>query len=388
MDSASPLRVLVAEDDPGCRAVSSRVIRRLGFTAVPADGEAAALRLLGSEDLGLVLADLSMEKPDSGLLIAREVRRLRPGTPVILMTGRPGADTAIPGLRAGACDYLTKPFRPRELEASIMCALARRRLDPELDMARATRDELAAAYVELAKVERLRESMLSIVCHELRTPLFAAEMAARIAADEKPGRAADEARGLLEKSLLRLHVTVEEFLLHADLAARRRCAATAPGDLLGLVRREVEGIRPLAEERGLAVAIAVEGSARPAPLDETLAAQAVRHVLLNAVRFNRENGAVRVDVSFGADAALVSVADDGPGIPDSELGRVFDPFYQVADYMTRRVGGLGLGLAVVRLAMEAHGGGVRVACDPGQGARFILAFPLRGTSVRGGPHAE
>jgi two-component system response regulator FlrC len=112
MDTGTHLRVLVAEDDPGCRALTSRIIREMGHTPLEADGEAAALSFLHSDDISLVLSDLSMEKPDSGLRVATEARRLQPGTPVILMTGRPGTDTAIPGLRAGACDYLIKPFRP------------------------------------------------------------------------------------------------------------------------------------------------------------------------------------------------------------------------------------------------------------------------------------
>ncbi|MDD5304958.1 MAG: ATP-binding protein [Elusimicrobia bacterium] len=376
MDTGAPLRVLVAEDDPGCRALTARIIRELGHTPLPADGEAAALRLFRSEDCGLVLTDLAMEKPDSGLRVATAVRRLRPGTPVILMTGRPGTDTAIPGLRAGACDYLIKPFRPRELRASIRRALARRRLAPELDMERASRAELHAAYSQLAKVERLREAMLAIVGHELRTPLYAAEMAAHLLAGAEPGPSAARTQELLERNLARLRVTVEEFLLHAKLAAGRVSAAPRPADLLALVRREADGVRPLAEERGLALSIEVAGAARPTPLDEELAAQAVRHLLLNAVRFNRDAGAIRVAVSFEAEQARVSVCDDGPGIPAAELGRVFDPFYQTADYLTRRVGGLGLGLAVVRLAMDAHGGAVHTASAPGEGARFTLVFPI------------
>ncbi len=375
MDDPSKLRILIADDEPGCRAVMKRIISNLGFTPLEAAGEAAALSLFRSEDCGLVLSDLAMERPDSGLRVANEVRRLRPGTPVILLTGRPGTDTAIPGLRAGVCDYLSKPFRVRELEDSVRRALARSRLGPELDMARATREELHAAYAQLGKVERLRESMLAIVSHELRTPLCAAEMAAQLLSRGDAGADSAFARELLEKNLARLHETVEEILLHADLAGGRISAAKRPSDLAGLVRREVDGVRPLAEERDLSLSVEIEDGLPPAPLDEKLAAQAVRHLLLNAVRFNRDAGSILVKVSSTPDAALVAVTDDGPGIPDEELGRVFDPFYQVADFMTRRVGGLGLGLAVVRRVMDVHGGFVKAVRVPGKGTRFTLSFP-------------
>lgn len=366
-------RVLIAEDDPGCRGLAARVVRGLGLMAVTAAGEASAFALLRESDCALVLADLSMERADSGIRVAAEARRLAPGTPVILMTGHPGTETAIPGLREGASDYLVKPFRPQELADSIRRALARSRLSAELDGARATREELSAAYRQLSKVERQREAMLSIVSHELRTPLFSAEMAADLLG--RPGVDAVKTKELLVKNLARLRETVEEFLLHAKLAGGGAPVDLRPGDLDALVRREAELAAPLAAERGILITVASEGPPAPAPLDEALAAQAVRHLLLNAVRFNRRGGRVEARVAHSPDAVRVTVRDDGPGIPAEKLQGLFDPFYQAADFLTREVGGLGLGLAIVRLAMDAHGGSAHAATPPEGGALFSLVFP-------------
>lgn len=375
-------RILIADDDPGCLALASRVVSGMGLTPVTAAGRDEALALFRSDDCEAVVADLAMESVDSGLRLAEDVRRLRPGTPVILMTGRPGTDSAIPGLRAGVCDYLVKPFRPKELSDSVGRALARRRLTAELDMTRATRKELEAAYRQLAKVERLRESMLSIVSHELRTPLCAAELAAELLTS---GEGEDEdarAQTLLRTNLGRLRATIEEFLLHAKLASGRVAAVPAPADLLALVRAEVELVRPLADERRLSVDCRLPPEAPPVPLDPELAGQAVRQLLLNAVRFNRDHGRIRVELEVDPAQAVVRVIDDGHGIDETQTRAIFDSFYQTADFMTRRVGGLGLGLAIVKLAMDAHGGSVQAARAPGGGSRFCLYFPCYSETVR------
>ena len=367
------MTILVAEDDPGCRGLSARVARGLGHEVLTAGGEEEARALLREREWELLLADLAMEMPDSGLRLAETARQLHPGAPVVLMTGRPGTDTAIPGLRAGASDYLIKPFRPKDLAESIRRALARGRLEPELDAARAGKEELSAAYRQLAKVERQRDAMLSIVSHELRTPLCAAELALGLLG--RPGPETDRARELLARNLARLRATVEEFLLHAKLSAGETKAELRPGDLDDLVRREAELIEPLAAERGVAVRLESEGQPAPVPLDEALAGQAVRQLLLNAVRFNRRDGLVVARVSHAPDAARLTVRDQGPGLPQGGESRLFDPFYQAADFLTREVGGLGLGLAIVRMAMDAHGGSAGAANAEGGGAAFTLAFP-------------
>ncbi|OGS01109.1 MAG: hypothetical protein A2V88_09125 [Elusimicrobia bacterium RBG_16_66_12] len=102
----------------------------------------------------------------------------------------------------------------------------------------------------------------------------------------------------------------------------------------------------------------------------------MRHLLSNALRFNRPGGRVRIGLEFSAREAVLTVADDGEGIPAAALSRIFDPYYQAADFLTRRVGGLGLGLAIVRRIFEGHGGGVGVTSRPGEGSTFTAVLPL------------
>jgi signal transduction histidine kinase len=101
------------------------------------------------------------------------------------------------------------------------------------------------------------------------------------------------------------------------------------------------------------------------------------NLISNAVRFTLPGGRVRVVLRGRGDEAEVAVIDTGVGIAPEELERIFDRFYQVEDPMTRRHGGMGLGLPIVKELVHLHGGRVWAESVPGQGSRFVVALPAR-----------
>jgi signal transduction histidine kinase len=247
--------------------------------------------------------------------------------------------------------------------------------EPPEDAA-ALRLELAAAYEELQKVERMREAMLSILGHELRTPLFAALLAAEeLEPSAKEGRARC-AHEHLKRNLLRLQTAAEEIIGHARRGAGKPLSAAGPACLETIARARVEEARTAAAAAGQSLSFEIHGHPRPILAVEADLARAIDHLLSNAIRFNRPGGRVRVELRFDASEAELTVADEGAGVPPSERGRIFDAYYQAADFMTRRAGGLGLGLAVARGVFESHGGAVRVAENPGGGSVFRATLPL------------
>ena len=106
---------------------------------------------------------------------------------------------------------------------------------------------------------------------------------------------------------------------------------------------------------------------------------AFKHLLLNAIQFSPRESAVRIEVRNARDGCRISFTDQGIGIPQDKLSAVFDSFYQVADYLTREVGGLGLGLAIVRRIVETHGGTIQVSSRQGEGSTFTMVFPQQRT---------
>lgn len=367
--SESTERVLVVDDEESVRSVCERTIRDMGVEVRSAAGGEEALALLGETDYEIVLTDLAMPGVLDGARLVEEVRRRHLSTDVIVMTGYPSLDTAIPTLKNGAADYLIKPFDQIFLRNVLARALERRRLREDLQREKVMRRELQAAYIELQKVELLKEAFLSRVNHELRTPLAPVLMALGPIANEIKTSVAKKFFGVFRANLLRLQETVEDLLLFAELRKERFAMYRCSVDVEVLLRRVMARYRVLAEEWSVSLELSTEGIGGPPWGSPKLLTIAFGHLLVNAIQFNKPGGCVHVTAREAGDNMRIIFEDTGIGIPAEKLDSVFDSFYQAADYLTREVDGLGLGLAIVRQIVEAHGGTVTVKRRAGGGKR-------------------
>ncbi len=366
---------LVVEDDAATAEVCLRMLRQLGFTVETAGSRKQAWTRLSRRRFDLVLTDVQMDDESAGVLLTEEIKSRSPDTEVILMTGNPSLETAVPALKHGAFDYLSKPFDLAGLGSVVRHCLERRRLAAELDREKSLREELASAYAELQKVERLKDAFLSRVNHELRTPVTVAVMAVDILEDrlaDAPGR---ELWSRLDDAIRRLSATVEQLVLYSRLTQAGFAPERKELDLWTLLTGLIERRRACAQERAVTLEASRKGEAFFVSADRQLLEVAFDHLLANAVRFNKRGGRVVVRLEYREDGVEVSVADTGIGIPEDKLGSLFDRFYQVAEHLTREAGGLGLGLATVRRIVESHGGTVAVESELERGTTFSVRLP-------------
>jgi signal transduction histidine kinase len=124
-------------------------------------------------------------------------------------------------------------------------------------------------------------------------------------------------------------------------------------------------------------------SETPVQGDRDFLRQALVNVVHNAVKYSPRSGLIEVDIRPHEGWTAVEVRDSGPGIPEEHLVRVFDRFYRVDDSRSREAGGVGLGLAIAKWAVEAHGGRIIVSSPPGGGATVRIELPLAGTASAG-----
>ena len=122
--------------------------------------------------------------------------------------------------------------------------------------------------------------------------------------------------------------------------------------------------------------------------DRTRLGQVVTNLLSNAVKYSPEGGEVTVSLEETANNVIVHIADQGLGIPPDKLDRLFEPFYRVQQRETRQIEGLGLGLALTRAVVEAHGGEIWVTSEPGEGSLFSYSLPKEGARTDGGVPAS
>ena len=238
---------------------------------------------------------------------------------------------------------------------------------------------LVATVDELRHASRLKDHFLQNVNHELRTPLTAivgwTDLFEEEDIDEKTLR-----RGLrqIRQSARVLLALIDDLL---DLARLERGALTLDLKLVSLsevIQRSVETVRMMAESRGVVLILAPLPEPMPPVRADALRVQQILwNLLSNAIHFTPQQGRVVLRVERAPERYLVSVEDDGIGIPESELPHVFERFRQVDGSATRGHAGMGIGLALARSLVELHGGTIWASSVVGQGSRFTFALPIR-----------
>jgi len=244
--------------------------------------------------------------------------------------------------------------------------------------------ELGSAFNEmaasLAEAERMRKNLIADVSHELRTPLSVVQGNLQALLDGVyPLEMAQIASLYDETRLLTRLVDDLHDLALADAGQLR--LERAPVDIDGLVRAAAAQFAPVAESSGVQLELAADADElgeTPFVLgDADRLAQVLRNLLSNALRHTPAGGRVSLAVTRAGEQVRVQVADTGSGIRPEDLPHVFDRFYRGDRSRSRQGGGAGLGLAIARQIVAAHGGTLTVTSEPGEGATFTMALPMK-----------
>ncbi|HYE98450.1 MAG TPA: ATP-binding protein [Planctomycetota bacterium] len=228
------------------------------------------------------------------------------------------------------------------------------------------------------EADRLKNEFVSTVSHELRTPLTALRGALALLGSGKLGAISTAARPFLDianADCLRLIRLINDLLDIQKIEAGRMDFRMKRLELMPLVRRALETSLPFGEQNGvrLAVATGVEDAVVLGDADRLL--QVLGNLLSNAVKFSPRGAGVLVSVRRREGGFRISVADRGPGIPESFRGRVFERFAQADGSDARQKGGTGLGLHICRVIVERHGGTIGFDSEPGLGTTFHVDLP-------------
>ena len=249
----------------------------------------------------------------------------------------------------------------------------------------------ARLYREAQEASRLKDEFLATVSHELRTPLAA--MMAWVAAlkrkklsEEHAARALD----ILERTGRAQAKLVDDLLEVSRIVTGRMRLDRRSVDLVPVMEAAIAALRLEADAKGIRVDAALEASVGPVEGDPERLQQVVWNLLSNAIKFTPQGGRVAITLERQDGRARIAVSDTGEGIRADFLPHVFDAFRQAhAARATKRHGGLGLGLTIVRRLVELHGGAVE-ARSPGEGrgATFVVTLPLAALAERAWEHTR
>lgn len=242
--------------------------------------------------------------------------------------------------------------------------------DLEVELPNRTRDEFGAltdAFNQMVRqvreMLRARDRLLLDVSHELRSPLTRMKVALALLPDgeKKTGMAADVRE--MEAMITEL-LEIERLRDGRGIRAERR-------DLTPILREAAS----VFQEVGAGVRLLRGASEILLDMDVDRVRAVLRNLVENALKYSLpDSRPVEVSACEQGDTVVVRVADDGPGIPEADLGSIFEPFYRVDRSRSKKTGGYGLGLSICRSVMEAHGGGIAVENRAPRGAVFTLTF--------------
>jgi signal transduction histidine kinase len=238
----------------------------------------------------------------------------------------------------------------------------------------------ARLYQQARAAVQARDEMVAIVSHDLKSPLNAMLTTCTLLRAKDPGP--EQRRRYLDRAMQTgqaMSQLVQDLLDVNRMHAGKFHVSCAPVQLAPILDESCEQLRPLAEDKGVKIELAIDSTLPEVRGDRPRLRQVVSNLLGNAIRFAPERGWVRLSTSFDERHVSFAVSDNGPGIPDEQLPRLFEPFWQSPGQP--RGHGSGLGLSIAKGIVDAHGGRIDVHSVEKQGTTFTVRLPRAGSPV-------
>jgi len=356
--------VLVIDDEEPIRDTCTQILAKEGIQTLTAEDGAIGLRKIEEIRPDLALVDLKMPGI-SGMELLDMIRGIDPELVAIVITGYATIESAVDAMKRGAYDFLPKPFTPDELRIIVRRGLEKRRLS------------LESAYLRQEK-ERMKEYFITLVSHELRSPLATVQQYCDTILGGFVGEVEPEQEEILKqcrvriKGLLKL---VEDWLDVSRIESGMIVENLKPLELSPLLTRVVDLLRTPAETNKVTINVDMPNGLPLVMGDEETLELVFTNLISNAIKFNSEGGKVEARLRADGENVTVEVADTGIGISEESLPFVFNEFYRVRNKETRNITGSGLGLALAKRIVEAHSGSIQVASEPGKGSTFTVMLP-------------
>lgn len=369
-------RVLIVEDSPTQALRLRLLLESDGFDIDIVARLGLALEALAKERYDVVALDLML--PDSaGLASLDTLRAAAPQVPIVVLTAHTDERMALEALGRGAQDYLFKgQFEHALLVRTMRYAIERHRSRAELE---ALTSELRVKNAELAQLNEQKSRFLGIAAHDLRNPLAVILGYSDLMQSGDAGPVTEDQAEMLTEvcsSVQFMLGLLNDLLDLSKIQAGALRLDLRPTELGALVRKNVATNRVLADKKQIALVVREDAELPPMVLDVRKIEQVLNNLLSNAIKFSHPRTTVEVLLSRREDQAILSVKDQGVGIPKSELDALFRPFQKTSARSTAGERTTGLGLAIVRNIVEGHEGRIWVESEVGKGSTFHVALPL------------
>jgi signal transduction histidine kinase len=363
-------RILAVDDDRINLRIIGGILRHEGYEIAEASSGEQALEVYATFQPNLVLLDVMMPGID-GFTTCRTLKKTYGDkcAPVIFVTAKSEADDVVMGFDAGGVDYLTKPFRPKEVVARIRTHLSNQQLVEQQKL----------LVSQLSKANADKDRFLGMCAHDLRNPLSSIRGLAELLDEDAVGPMTGEQKEIIQtihgasQSMLQL---VNELLDVATIEGGHLKLDRLPTSMAEIVERSVHLSNMEAGKKNTKIEMVKTNGDPIVDVDRNKMRQVVDNIISNAVKYSPKGSIITVVIHANADVAGFAVRDNGPGIPDSERHLLFKDYGRLSAKPTGGEKSTGLGLAICRKIVEAHNGTIGVENIPGRGAEFIVSLPI------------
>ncbi len=391
-------RVLIVDDDSALlQALPQAVALRLGKEVEVQTCESAihALTLIEVQDYDAIVTDIKMPGID-GLVLLSKIQELRPETPTLLITGHGDHTLAIQALRGGAYDFIQKPIDRDYFVAALRRAIQTHQLRVQVcEQQKALYDRAATLEHlveertrELVEAHAVKDEFLSIVSHELKTPLTI--LKGMIQLLRRRRQEAEETEQIelkprelhnMERSVRRMELLVRDLLNTSLIEAGFFALHKECHDLNTLSQSVIE---EYVGERDGTLQIHHSETRVEVNVDVDRISQVVLNLLSNARKYSPKGTPILMTVKRVGMTGVIEIKDQGPGIPAEQLAHIFERFYRVPSIAVQSGSniGVGLGLYIAQRIVQMHEGHIEVHSTPGVGSTFSIVLPLATQTAR------
>jgi two-component system, sensor histidine kinase and response regulator len=373
MSDVASARILVVDDQLENLTLLSQMLQRKGYEVLTVLSGSRALDLLKNQMVDLILMDVNMPE-ENGYDICFKIKedvRFR-DVPVIFVSAIEDTTIKIKAFQAGGVDYITRPYQVRELLARVQAQINIRFQQQQATQSK--QEEITQLYQK----NQLKDDFLRMVTHDIQNPLSVIVSYTELLKRRDPKYWVDNARSgeyieIIKSTALKMAQFVADMLDLARIEAHETITRemVSVGTLLNIC---IEDVRVMAEQKRINLIYDAPDATLQLFLAQQLFSQVVLNLLTNAIKYTNEGGEVRLYTVQTENNVQIVVKDTGIGIPTEALSQVFERFFRVDTNEHRSRSGSGLGLSIVKMIVEQHGGTIEVISETGKGSQFTVTI--------------
>jgi two-component system, sensor histidine kinase and response regulator len=370
------LNVLIVDDEPGIRSGISRILTNYAvdfpfleeefrFELTEAESGEQAVAILDNSSVDIVLLDNKLPGMD-GIEVLEYINKKKYDACVMMITSYASLDLAVKATNNGAYNFMPKPFTPQELKTSM------ENITKHLYLRRMTRQ-----LNEEGK--QIRFQFLSVLSHELKSPINAIEGYLRIMQERQVGTNLDDYEVMINRSLERIkgmRGLIMDMLDLTKLETGKKARDVRKIDLVEVARIAADSMSPMAIQRNIKLYIDNNLPQINYQGDHEEMEIIFNNLVSNAVKYNRDNGEVHISLNQEEYKTVISVSDTGIGMTEEEMSKLFGEFIRIKNEKTKGIAGSGLGLSIIKkIIEEVYQGNIRVKSEPDMGTTFTVDLP-------------